>query len=687
MKKTTIFSLALLLSLPLAAQKRAFTIEDIYRLQYASGPTVSATGELAYGTSRSDLKAQKSYSNIVVNGKTITTDNKSFSPFWSADGRTLYYVSTGSGSSQLYAWRDGKATQLTDYALGIDGATVSPDGNLVAFAAEVYPEIGGADGKANKAAIERKAKNPIQAHLADHLLYRHWTEYSDGKYWHIIVYNLKDKTYTDVTPGRFHSPVFSPNGPSGFVFSPDSKELCYLSNHDEHPEATTNCDLWIVPVTGGEAKNITAENKAWDGSPQYSPDGRYIAYRFQRTPGYESDRFILGLYDRRTGQKRVLTEKFDNWVDDYKWTPDSKAIYFLGEERGYEPLYRIDLKNDLITKVIANRAIGSFDFDGKGGFYYTYSRTGKPSAVYHATAKAIAAAKGRAELMETQVTHLNDSLESTVDIRPSETMWIKGAKGDSVEVFIVKPYGFDPNKKYPLVINVHGGPQMQWMDSFRPDWQVYPGAGYVVAYPNIHGSTGYGQQFCRDISGHWGSYPFEDFMKATDKLAQLAYVDSTRMGAMGWSYGGYFMNWVQGQIKRFKCLASMMGLFDLRSMWGATEELWFPNFDLEGQPWNSELYTKWSPSSYVKNFATPTLIITGERDYRVSYTQSLQYFSTLQSLGIPSRLIVFDNDGHWPSSLKSMPLYYNAHLEWFHKYLGGAPAPWDSEKMVQQGEW
>ena len=264
MKKIAVFTLALLAAMPLAAQKRAFTIEDIYRLQYASGPTVSATGALAYGTSRSDLKAQKSYSNIVVNGKTITTDNKSFSPFWSADGRTLYYVSMASGSSQLYAWRDGKA---------------------------------------NKAAIERKAKNPIQAHIADHLLYRHWTEYSDGKYWHIIVYNLKDKTYTDVTPGRFHSPVFSPSGPSGFVFSPDSKELCYLSNHDEHPEATTNCDLWVVPVTGGEAKNITAENKAWDGSPQYSPDGRYIAYRFQRTPGYESDRFILGLYDRKTGQK------------------------------------------------------------------------------------------------------------------------------------------------------------------------------------------------------------------------------------------------------------------------------------------------------------------------------------------------------------------------------------------------
>ena len=695
-----ILSAALLLTLGAGeamAQKRAFTIEDVYRSQYVGAPQLSPDGtRLVFTTTQQSLPAQSSKTNLVLmetgkNGttRTLTTDGMSFGPQWSSDGKSLYYTGYATGTAQLYRMdpATGETTQLTDFAMGVGDALVSPDGRYVAFTATVYPDLG-ADAKANLERKRRKEAGPVHAHIADSLLFRHWTEYQDGRFQHIIVCDLQDKTYTDVTPGTWHSPVFSPNGGAGlFAFSPDSKEICFTSNRDCHQEASTNCDLWTVSVTGGEAKCLTKENPAWDGQPLYSPDGRYIAYRFQRTPGYESDRFILGLYDRKTGQKRVLTEKFDNWVDDYKWTPDSKAIYFLGEERGYEPLYRVDLKNDRITKVIANRAIGSFDFDGKGGFYYTYSRTGKPSAIYHATAKAIAAAKGRTELKETQVTHLNDSLEAAVDIRPSETMWIKGAKGDSVEVFIVKPHGFDPNKKYPLVINVHGGPQMQWMDSFRPDWQVYPGAGYVVAYPNIHGSTGYGQQFCRDISGHWGSYPFEDFMKATDKLAQLAYVDSTRMGAMGWSYGGYFMNWVQGQTKRFKCLASMMGLFDLRSMWGATEELWFPNFDLEGQPWNSELYTKWSPSSYVKNFATPTLIITGERDYRVSYTQSLQYFSTLQSLGIPSRLIVFKNDGHWPSTLKSMPLYYNAHLEWFHKYLGGAPAPWDSEKMVQQGEW
>jgi len=691
MKKTILTALILAAALSANAQKRAFTVEDVYRVQYVSSPSVSANGTLAYSTSRSDLKAQRSMSNVYVvkpgskgEPTAVTNNDKSYAPQWSQDGKSLYYCSSVNGATQLFKFTDGKATQVTDYALGVQNPVVSPDGRLVAFAAEVYPEIGGADGQANKDAMDKRAKNPIQAHMADKLLFRHWTEYNDGRYWHIIIYNTETKTYTDVTPGQFHSPVFSPSGPSGYVFSPDSKEICYLSNHDDHPEASTNCDLWTVSVTGGEAHNLTADNKAWDGSPQYSPDGRWIAYRFQRTPSYESDRFVLGLINRQTGEKRVLTESYDNWVDDYKWAADSKSIYFLGEERGYQPLYQVRLKDGRLSKLIADRAIGSFEPDGKGGFYYTYSTTGKPVALYHTATPG----KTGARFTEKQVTHLNDQMEAEVDIRPSEAHWVIGADGDSVEYFIVKPHDFDPNKRYPLVINVHGGPQMQWMDSFRPDWQVFPGAGYVVAYPNPHGSTGYGQKFCRAISGLWGGRPFEDVMKVTDQLAQLHYVDSTRMGAMGWSYGGYFMNWLQGHTKRFRCLASMMGLFDLRSMWGTTEELWFPNFDLEGQPWNSNLYKKWSPSEYVKNFATPTLIITGERDYRVSYNQSLQYFTTLQTLGIPSRLIVFENDGHWPSSLRSMPLYYNAHLEWFHKYLGGAPAPWKSEKMVQSGiEW
>lgn len=679
MNKFLLGTLALATALTTTAQtqKRAFEVKDVYRVQYASGPTVSAKGQLAYTVSGSILSRQKSFMNIVVDGKTVTNDSLSASPQWSEDGKKLYYTSYKNGTAQLYVLENGVSTQLTDYALGVQSAIVSPNGRYVAFAAQVDPLTDGTDGKAQLAALTAKQKNPLQAHLTDSLFLRHWTEYNDGRYWHILVYDLQTKKYTDLTPGRYDSPVFSPNGPSGFVFSPDSKEICYLSNHDRHPEASTNCDLWVVPVTGGEARCLTADNKAWDGSPQYSPDGRWIAYRFQRTPGYESDRFILGLINRKTGEKRVLTEQFDNWVDDFQWSADSKQIYFLGEVRGEEPLYAVDLAKGHIRPVIAGKAISGFCADGKGGFYYSYSTTGKPSALYHADKK------GR----ETQVSHLNDQLEAEVDMRPSETMWVMGAKGDSVEVFIVKPHNFDPSKKYPLIVNVHGGPQMQWMNSFRADWQVYPGAGYVVAYPNPHGSTGYGQAFCRAISGDWGGSPYEDVIAVTNKLAELNYVDSTRMGAMGWSYGGYFMNWLQGQPHRFKCLASMMGVFNLRAMWGTTEELWFPNFELGGQPWNSKLYDKWSPNMYVKNYRTPTLIITGERDYRVSYNQSLEYFTILQTLGIPSRLIIFDNDGHWPSNLKSMPLYYNAHLEWFHKYLGGAPAPWKSEDMVKSGDF
>lgn len=690
MKKTYFALLAIMLAAATAsAQKRAFTIADLYRVKYAYGFSLSPTGDkLIAGLSSTNLKEHTSASDIFtvdLKAKTPqpamqTSDGKSYSPVWNKDGRGAYFLALDSAyTTQLFHidFSTQQREQLTAFELGISSPLLSPDGRLLAFVADVYPEAG-ANGKLNAELRKKKSAGPVHAHIADRLLYRHWTSYSDGRYQHIIVYDFQTKKYTDVTPGPYVSPVFSPSGADGgFCFSPDSREICYTSNHTDHPEANTNCDLWIVRADGSsEPRCITPSNRAWDGSPQYSPDGKYIAYRAQAVEKYESDLFRLALYDRATSQSRIISGDFSNWVEDFKWSRDSREIYFLAPVRGYEPLMRIDIRSGKISEVIPQRSIGSFEIGQDGYAYYSYSTTGKPSAIYR---RKLSDSKGRSEQ---QLTRLNDTLESEVDIRPSEAMWIKGAAGDSVEVFIVKPHGFDPAKRYPLIVNVHGGPQMQWMDSFRGDWQVYPGAGYVVAYPNPHGSTGYGQAFTRAISGDWGGKPYEDVMLVTDSLSRLPYIDKDRMGAMGWSYGGYFMNWLQGQKHPFKCLASMMGLYDLPSMWGATEELWFPDFDLEGQPWNSELYKKFSPSQYVKNFKTPTLIITGEKDYRVSYTQSLQYFSVLQTLGIPSRLIVFQNDGHWPSTLNSMPVYYNAHLEWFHEYLGGAPAPWRTEDMI-----
>ena len=685
MKKYIILVAAVLIFIPSSfPQKKAFTIADLYRIKNVNAPAVSPDGSLVTFTlSESDLSKGKTKTDIYVmkpdgtDIKDITSKDKNdYNPAWSADSKSIYFISDKTGTPELfyYSFADDSASQITNISTGVDDPVISPNGEFVAFSTDIYPECG-ADDNCNRITDSAASNGPIQAYVADHLLFRHWTDYSSGKYTHIFIYDLKNKTYKDLTPGKFTSPTFMLGGGIGYNFSSDGKELCYVSDHEQHPEATTNADLWIVPVIGGYAVNITAENKAWDGNPIYSPDGKYIAYRTQKIPNYESDKFRIALFDRTTKETKIITESFDNWITDFVWNYDSKTIYFTGDVKGYSPIYKIDIASNKITEMTGQKSVLGFDISPNGKFIYYMARAvDNPGEIY---------LLNLTNDLAMQLTEFNKKFLEEVDVRPAEKMWVKGAGGKNVEVFIVKPHNFDPNKKYPLILNVHGGPQGQWMDSFRGDWQVYPGSGYVVAFPNPHGSTGYGQEYTAEISTDWGGLVFDDLMKITDTLETLPYVDKNRMGAMGWSYGGYMMNWFQAKTKRFKCLASMMGLFNLTSMWGATEELWFPNWDLKGQPWNSELYSKWSPSNYVKDFSTPTLIITGEKDYRVPYTQGLEYFSTLQTLGIDSRLIIFKNDGHWPSNVKSMPLYYDAHLDWFHKYLGGDPAPYDVNEMVK----
>ena len=519
----------------------------------------------------------------------------------------------------------------------------------------------------------------MKAHIADSLLYRHWTDWKDGTRTHIFLANAENGAVRDLTPGNFDSPAFQLGGPLQYDFSPDSSEFAFVSNHDKAPASSTNNDVWLISLADrkAEARNITALNPAYDGSPKYSPDGKFIAYRMQKIPGYESDLFRIALYDRRTGVSSVLTESFKNWVDSFEWSPDSRAIFFTGPVEGQNPIYRFDVESKAITQLLADKTIDEFEFTRDARrMVYARRSTGEPAELY-----SIEITNGRASAPG-RLTNVNAAIAAEVDIRQAETMWVDGAGGSKIHVFIVKPHGFDPSRKYPLILNVHGGPQSQWMDAFRGDWQVYPGAGYVVAFANPHGSTGYGQDFTAQISGDYGGAVFDDLMKVTDALEKLPYVDRNRMGAMGWSFGGYMMDWFEGHTGRFKAIASMMGLYDLRSFYGTTEELWFPEWDLKGQPWNSDLYEKWSPSNSVKNFKTPALVISGERDYRVPYSQSLQFFTALQKMGVPSKLVIYSNAGHWPSWYE-MALYYTAHLEWFNKYLGGEAPPWTTEQFLR----
>ena len=687
--KRLISALLLLTTIFSFAQKRAFEIEDLYRLKYIADPQLSPDQNfVAYSLTSYKLKEGKSNSDIFLfnlktkQSKQLTQfEGADFQPRFSVDGKNLFFISTRTKETQIYklSLDGGEPIQLTNISTGISDLVVSPDGRFIAFTTKVFPECGDND-ECNKKINDKMENGPIQAHLADELLFRHWDEYSDGRRSHIFVLDLQANKLKDVTPGDFESPIFSLGGPINYDFSPDGKELCFASNRDKSSTisqaTTTNSDLWIVNLETGNTINITSNNLAWDGSPKYSPDGKYIAYRRQSKPGYESDLFQLALYDRLTKKSEIISGTFDNWINDFEWSADSKTIYFTAEEKGGTPLYKIDIATRKISKVLEANAIDAFTVSKDQKKIYLIRRsTGEPSALYEfdiPTQKL------------TRLTFDNKAIEDEVDIRPAESYWATSKDGTKIHYFMVKPHNFDPNKKYPVILNVHGGPQSQWMDAFRGDWQVYPGKGYIVVFPNPRGSTGYGQKFTEEISKDWGGKVFEDLMAVVDEVEKFPFVDKERIGAMGWSYGGYMMNWFQAKTDRFKCLVSMMGVYDLRSMYSTTEELWFPEWDLGGAPWESkEIYEKFSPSNYVENFKTPTLIITGEKDYRVSYNQSLMYFTDLQKRGIPSRLIVFKNDGHWPNFVRSMPLYYNAHLEWFHKYLGGEPAPWDSKKMVR----
>ncbi len=684
MKTLTIAVLAVLICSPAVAQKKPFTIEDLYRIKSVGDPHFSPDGgRIVFSVTEYFLEKGESNSDIFVMNvdggglRRMTRDAKGdWHPRWSHDGRSIFFLSTRKNGAQLWQMPadGGEARQVTDFSMGVNDPIPISGGGRVLFFSEVFPECG-ADDECNKKLSEDMEDGVVQAHIADDLLYRHWTFWKDGKHFHTFLYDAESDSYADLTPGHLDAPYFEVGGSSGFDVSPDGKEICIASNADSNHWETTNKDLWLVPSSGGALVNITDENEAYDAHPQYSPDGRTIAYLRQTVPAYEADLFQLAVYDRNSRETSIITENFDYWVGEYVWAPNSREIFFTADVEGSRPIYKVDIRSRKIVKIVDLRTVDAFDVSPDGKSIVASRRTvAEPQEIWYADTKGGSVRR---------LTTFNREVENEVDIRPVEEMWFDSPTGKKIHTFVVKPHGFDPTKKYPLILNVHGGPQMQWTDGFRGDWQVYPGAGYIVAFPNPHGSSGYGQSFTLGISEDWGGKIYQDVMAVTDALAEFPWVDETHMGAMGWSYGGYMMAWLEGHTDRFKAIVSMMGVYNLASMYGSTEELWFPQYDLGGTPWDSQDYEKFSPHRHATNFKTPCLLITGERDYRIAYTQSLEFFTVLQKRGVPSRLIVFKNDGHWPNFVKSMPLYYNAHLDWFHEYLGGDPAPYNMEEMVR----
>ncbi|MCA9670923.1 MAG: S9 family peptidase [Myxococcales bacterium] len=672
---------------PADRRKRPFDIEALYKVASVSSPAFSPDGKwLLFTVTRYALAKGKSNTDIYrvrPDGSELRRlthhESSDSSPVWAPDGRSFVFVSGRKDGAQL--WRmhvdGGEPKKISDIKTGVSHPRFTPDGKSLLFVSRVFPELG-ADQAKNKALVDDIKKSPIKAHLADELLYRHWTFYKDGRRSHILRLELATNKLTDLTPGDFDTPAFG-QGDAGFDISPDGAELCFVSNREPGSARawTTNKDLFVVSLRGApnrNPRNLTKANKAFDGHPRYSPDGKHIAFVTQKIPGYESDRLRLAVYDRKAGSTRVLSEGFDNWVMDFQWSYDNAALIFKGAEKGRFPLFRLNVTSGKIERLAVPPSVRSFDVAKDGRVAFTFTSVGRPAELFISDVMASQAKR---------LTFINREVVERYDLRPVEEMWIE-VGGRKVHTFIVKPHGFVKGRRYPLIINVHGGPQYQWTDRMRGDWQVYPSAGYVVAFFNPTGSIGYGQQLTYAISKDWGGAVYRDVMAVTDALAKLPFVDAKKLGAMGWSYGGYMMAWLLGNTTRFRAIAAMMAVYDLPSFHGATEELWFPEWDLGGVPWNNAAaYSKFNPSSLAAKFKTPTLVITGERDYRVPYTQSLQLFTALRRQNVPARLIVFPNDGHWPSWVKSMPLYYAAHLDWFARYLGGKKSPYDLKAMIR----
>lgn len=673
------------------AGKRAFTIEDLYRVKTLSHLTLSPDGRfLAFDLDVKDFGKGKSNKDLywvsTRGGEprrlTFTENQAETAPAWSPDGKQLAFISVRDGKPGIWLLPvdGGEARLLISVASGVSDIRWSPDGRNIAFISTVHPRCG-ADDECNQMRDRWREKGPLRAHVAGELLYRHWTTWYDGKVDHILIVNVASGKVRDLTPGENEAPVFN-QGKDGFAFSLDGKELAYTRNPDpiDRLATSTNSDIWIIPVDPAPdgstpmAQNITGGNPAYDGAPCYSPDGKKIAFLRQRIPGNESDRFSLYLYDRQTRETRELTPRFDNWIRRPEWLPDSKGLLFKADEKGQTPIYRIGLEGGDPTKVAEKAFLDEYVVGSDGREVFAIQRA--VHAPYELFRFDLSGKDG-----PRQLTSFNKQLEEEVDLRPAWSAWVDGANGAKIHTFLIKPFNFDPAKKYPVIINIHGGPQMMWADSFRGDWQIYPGAGYVVVFPNPHGSTGYGQAFTDAISGDYTGAVMEDIAKVTDWVESLPYVDKDRIGVMGWSWGGYAVNWLLGTTTRYKAMASMMGIFDTRSFYGGTEELWFPEQDFRGTPWTSEQYEKVNPSKNWKNFKTPTLFITGELDFRIPYPQSLMGFTYLRRLGIPSQLVVFPEAGHWPSWYE-MALYHTAHLEWFHRFLGGASPPWTTEAFA-----
>ncbi len=678
-----IVALAALLLVALAAgvpaaggETHPFSVHDMLAMDRVSDPQVSPCGKLvAFTVRETDLEANRGRTDIWLVGvdgsglrRLTTHPENDWNPRWDPAGGGIFFLSTRSGSAQV--WRlpldGGEARQVTRLPLDAANLVVAPDGKHLAVTVRVFPECGG-DLACTKKKLEEREARPASGRLYTRLFVRHWDTWEDGRRSHVVVVDRDGGHPVDVMAGMDTDTPSTPfGGPEEITFTPDGKEIVFSAKPElGSAEAwSTNFDLWAVPVDGSSRpRNLTADNEAWDTFPVFSPDGSTLAWLAMKVPGYESDRYRVVLLDWKTGKRRVLTGDWDRSPRSIAWSADGRELYATADNLGQVSLFAIDARSGRVRELVHD---GTCHSPSPAGPFVVFGRDDLSSPVelwrVRPDGKDLA-----------RITHLNDEKVAAARMGEYEQFTFRGWNGETVWGYLVKPADFAPGRKYPVAFLIHGGPQGSFGNHFHYRWnpQAYAGHGYAAVMIDFHGSTGYGQAFTDSIRGDWGGKPLEDLQKGlAAALARYPFLDGDRVCALGASFGGYMINWIAGNWPdRFRCLVCHDGNLDERMAYFDTEELWFPERDHEGTPWdNPEGYEKQNPVNFVKNWKTPMLVIHGARDYRVAATQGLATFNALQRRGIPSQLLWFPDENHWVLKPANSILWHDTVLAWLDRW-------------------
>jgi dipeptidyl aminopeptidase/acylaminoacyl peptidase len=647
-------------------QKRAITSMDLWQMKRIGSMVLSPDGEwLAYEIKQYNVEENSQNTDIYLvsnmggeERQLTTCAGYDGSPHFSSDGSLLAFLSDRSGSRQIHVlpMDGGEAQQITALNTEVEAFIWSPDDQY--FAYTTREAVSGTNDTTS--VMPYKNEN---VRLSDDLFFRHWNAWRDGKRSCLNIMEATGGRSWRITSGEHDIPPLSLGSDQDFAFSPDGREIAFVRKTDSLEALSTNNDIYIASSTGGSIRRITP-NLGNDNQPVYSPDGKYIAYRAMQRPGFEADQYDLILYDREKRNSTNLTASFDLDVDEIRWAPSSDFIFFTAGNQGRIVIFRVQLKNGKIKGLVhqgCNTRLSIAPDESR--LYFVRSHMHMPHEIFSSNEDGD---------HTVQITYTNRTLMSRLEMNPAEEFWFPGSENKLIHGFLVKPPAFDPAQTYPAILLIHGGPQGAWEDDFHYRWnaQLFASRGYVAVMINPRGSKGYGQEFCNAVSKNWGGVPYRDLMIGLDFVSRkYHFIDGNRISAAGASYGGYMVNWFAGHTDRFTCLVSHAGLSNPYSFYGTTEELWFPEWEFEGAPYeNTRYYDRWAPLRTAKDFKTPVLVIHGEQDFRVPVEQGLQMFTALQRMQIPSRFLYFGDEGHFIDKPQNAQIWWQTVLDWIDKW-------------------